>query len=155
MVIFVTEHFKLALICFSSLTEAILLVICWLEYWHLIQENVLLRHNWESYQANHATSRLINGWQETETTMYSCRYMNNHNYGTTCTLNPKKKTWGAGGRGKSGNGRWQQKQLNSKTPCDLKNPWTHESTLLAVCEKNIFCSFCSSASRKPHWRPSS
>ena len=91
MVIFVTEHFKLALICFSSLTEAILLVICWLEYWHLIQENVLLRHNWESYQANHATSPLINGWQETETTMYSCRYMNNHNYGTTCTLNPKKK----------------------------------------------------------------
>ena len=125
MVIFVTEHFKLALICFSSLTEAILLVICWLEYWHLIQENVLLRHNWESYQANHATSRLIstpqinrfavqkeliNGWQETETTMYSCRYMNNHNYGTTCTLNPKKKNM---------RGRWvrqvRQWQMTTKT----------------------------------------
>ena len=114
------------------------------------------KHKWESCQANHAAWRLIstpqinrftvqkeliNGWQETETTMYSCRYMNNHNYGTTCTLNPKKKTWRVGGRGKSGNGRWQQKQLNSKTPCDLKNPWTHESTLLAVCEKKISAPF--------------
>ena len=94
------------------------------------------QHKWGSCQANHAAwhlistpqinsitaqKELINGWQETETTMYSCRYMNNHNYGTTCTLNPKKKTWRVGGRGKSGNGRWQQKQLNSKTPCDLKN----------------------------------
>ena len=167
---FGNRTFLVALICFLFLHRSYWPYADWIEYWHLIQENVLLRHNWESYQANHAAWRLIskpqinrfavqkeliNGWQETETTMYSCRYMNNHNYGTTCTLNPKKKTWGAGGRGKSGNGRGQQKQLNSKTPCDLKNPWTHESTLLAVCEKNIFCSFCSSASRKPHLRPSS
>lgn len=87
---------------------------------------------------------LINGWQETETSMYSCRYMNNHNYGTT--LNPKKKTWRAGGWGRSGKGRWQQKQLNCKTPCDLKTLWTLDPILPTVCEKNIFRSFCSSPS---------
>ena len=88
--------------------------------------------------------------------MYSCRYMNNHNYGTTCTLNPKKKKHeGRVGEASQAMADDKQKQLNSKTPCDLKNPWTHESTLLAMCEKNIFCSICSSASRKPHLRPSS
>ena len=50
-----------------------------------------------------------------------------------------------------GNGGRQQKQLNSETPRDLKTPRTLELILPAVCEKNVFRFFRSSASGKPHF----
>ena len=61
-------------------------------------------------------------------------------------LNPKT-IWRVGGRGGSGNGVWQQKQLNLKDP----PPRTPKPIIPAVCEKNIFCFIHSSASGKPHF----
>ena len=55
-----------------------------------------------------------------------------------------------GGRGRSGNGGRQQKQLNSETPCDLKIPRTLEPLLPVVWQKKVFCFFRSSASGKQH-----
>ena len=83
------------------------------------QEEIIFTYNWNpcranqaawSYYQNHKSQKeLINGWQETETTMYSCRYMNNHNYGITCTLNPKKNMKGGWAR------QVRQWQMTTKT----------------------------------------
>ena len=64
-----------------------------------------------------------------------------------------KKVKGArkGGRGgKKEKGR-RKKQLKSETPYDLKTPRSLEPMLPAVCEKNVFRFFPSSASGKPHF----
>ena len=55
------------------------------------------------------------------------------------SYNPKN-TWRARGRGRSGNGGRQQKQLNSETPCDLRDPRTLEHILPAVCKKKTMFS---------------
>ena len=54
--------------------------------------------------------------------------------------------------GWSGNGRRQQKQLNSETSRDLKTPRTLEPILPAVCEKNVFPFFHPSVSGKPYFQ---
>ena len=47
-----------------------------------------------------------------------------------------------GGWRRSGNGRRQQKQLNSEmSHTDLKTPHTLETILPAVCKKNVSTSF--------------
>ena len=66
-------------------------------------------------------------------------------------LQKTQKPCRAGGRGRSGNGGRQQKQLNPETPCDLKTPHTLEPILPAVCEKYVFRFIRSSASGKPHF----
>ena len=88
--------------------------------------------------------------------MYSCGYMNSHNYGTT--LNPKKKHEGwvgevgqAMAEGNKNNGTL--KHHVTWRPRGHMNPYI----LSAVWKKNIFRSFSSSASdcEKPHLQPSS
>ena len=83
-------------------------------------------------------NQLINGWQEIET-----RYNNNQNYDTTLNANTTPKThegW-MGGWGRSGNGRWQQKQQNSKTPCDPKTPVHSNLYAIRVLEKRFSALF--------------
>ena len=53
------------------------------------------------------------------------------------TKKKKKKTCRAGGRGRSGNGGRQQKQLNPKTPCDLKTP-AHSNPYSQPCVGKTF-----------------
>ena len=56
--------------------------------------------------------------------------------------------WGEGGGGWSGNGGWQQKQLNSENVMWPKTLHTPEPILSAACEKNVFQFFRSSARGK-------
>ena len=124
---FGNRTFSVALICFLFLHRSYWPYADWIETLTFDTRTCTSQHKWGSCQANHAAWRLIstpqinsitaqkeliNGWQETETTMYSCRYMNNHNYGTTCTLNPPKKHEGRVG------------EASQAMADDNKNNWT-------------------------------
>ena len=79
---------------------------------------------------------LINGWQETETSMYSCRYMNNHNYGTT--LNPKKKKH-EGRVGEAGQARADGNKSNwTVKPHVTWRPYEHLTPYSQLCVRKTF-----------------
>ena len=112
-----------------------------------MQSDLLYQHH-KSLESITAQKVLINGWQESET-----KYKNNQNYSNT--LNPKTKQ-------KSHEGR----VIGAGQPMadDNKNNWTLNATwpedphtlkpiLPAMCEKNFFPFFRSSASKKPHILP--
>ena len=126
-------------------------------------QNCFLTHDKESCQANQAVQPLIstpkitsitaqkvliNSWQETET-----RYKNNQNYGNI--LNPKTKQKSHEGRVSGAGQPMADGNKNNWTlnATWLEDPHTLKPILPAMCEKNFFCFFVSSASKKPHILP--
>ena len=98
------------------------------------QLRYILTHSWEPCQADHAAQPLLYQHHKSLVSQHKKR---------------ANKTANMGGGGQAMRAR-QQKQLNSETPCDLKKPCTLEPILPAMCEKNVFRFFRSSASGKPH-----
>ena len=108
--------------------------------WPLLTQPLLLCYNF------------ANNWLKVNETRRIGRYK----YITTPkNLNElEKHLKGVGGRGRSGNGGWQQTKLYLAQTMWPKQPRTPEPRLPAMCEKNVFRFIRSSASGKPYFTKS-